>query len=231
MPELRRFVSRQAPPLPEEALRLDTPQEFLRDHLRLPDEAIHPAIDLGGVDELIASTMAAHAAGDTAMDRAIAIPLHRALRLPRRLAADRRIWAWLGTMRYADFVAHRWPKGATSGVRAAERFTGDRVRQAIARLWWAAELTWSPQTGYALTEEMMSLGGFQDLYEAMAGRAFCGYPPAVRAFIKAVGGKPERTIRQVARELSYVLTTMVLETMSEEAITELLAELVDLSPA
>ena len=74
---------------------------------------------------------------------------------------------------------------------------------------------------------MLSLSGFQDIYEAIFGRAFAHYRPALAAFVDTLGAKPEKVIRDSAKAFGYALTTLVLETMPQESIRALLVELSD----
>jgi hypothetical protein len=78
-----------------------------------------------------------------ASDAWIGPRLHAALRLSRREAGTRGIWRFLGLWA-ADYVRWRWgPQAGEDDVdRAAkgERFIGADYKQALARLWWMAEL-------------------------------------------------------------------------------------------
>lgn len=69
-------------------------------------------------------------------DRWLAPRLHHTLRLGRAEAADADLWAWLA-IRYHDYVDWRW--SGAKGV-AENRFRGPVHKQALARLWWGAEL-------------------------------------------------------------------------------------------
>lgn len=178
-------------------------------------EEVTPAIGLAGVEAVLQRTMSRFAQYDTAMDASMVVDFHRALPLARRQAADARTWAWLGVVRYPAFVAWRWKPSGSTGLRAESRFFGDRVRQTFSRLWWAAELSREGQD-YALTEELFALSGFQDIYEAVFGRAFGNFRPALAAFVEVAGRRPEAFVRQFAKELGYGLTTSVLETMGRD---------------
>jgi hypothetical protein len=69
--------------------------------------------------------------------------LHAALRLSRREAGNRDLWRFLGLWA-ADYVRWRFgpPDGEDDPERAAksERFVGPDSKQALARLWWMAEV-------------------------------------------------------------------------------------------
>ncbi|MGY1763045.1 DUF6339 family protein [Geodermatophilus sp. SYSU D00779] len=69
-------------------------------------------------------------------DRWLAPRLHAALRLTRSEAGHRGLWHWLA-LRYRGYVTYRWT--GAEGV-ARERWFGAINKQALARLWWGAEL-------------------------------------------------------------------------------------------
>lgn len=202
----------------------ETPSELAGE---FPDscwEVFAPDLDTTALDTLVATTMRDNERYSTGMDLAMAISLHRALPLNRRQASDRGFWKWLGVIHAPDFVAWRWAPDRNSGLRSKERFFGDRVRQTFSRLWWAAELT-RDGSDYSLTAELLNLPGFQDVYEAIFGRAFGNYRPAMAAFIKVIHGKSEKNIRKLAKELGYALTITVLETTSEAELEQIMARI------
>jgi hypothetical protein len=227
MSDLSKFDSNIALRVPVEILGLARPSDWLREHHHYAAVPLMPRRSLGPVNALLETAMSGFAAGDAQVDATLAIPLHKALQLTRREAADRRLWAWMGLSAFPDYVAYRWLPARTSGKRTAQRFSGDRVRQTFSRLWWAAELTRSPAGSYDLTSRLLALPGFQDVNEAIFGRAFCGYYPAMEAFIKVIETAGEKVTRQTAKEFSNVLSTMVLESMLETELRALLWELRD----
>ena len=78
---------------------------------------------------------------DWALDRWLAPRIHYAIRVPRRVAADRRFWAWIAVKFAANYVYTRFEK---KGQVTANRFVGDDLRNGVSRLWWAAELVRRP---------------------------------------------------------------------------------------
>ncbi len=72
------------------------------------------------------------------MDAWLAPRLHVALRLPRRVAHDDGIWAWLA-FHCQEFVEARFRRG--KGTLHPWRYRGIWSRNALARLWWGAEMT------------------------------------------------------------------------------------------
>jgi len=105
-----------------------------------PAVSIDPAV-LGALQHHVMG-LASDARPDernAAMDQWLAPRLHAALRIPRRLAADRGFWAWLAIDHFAGFVHLRWrPSDGTP--TSAWRFTGEVLRNGVARLWWGAEM-------------------------------------------------------------------------------------------
>ena len=71
------------------------------------------------------------------LDRWLAPRLHATLRIPRRIASQRRFWAWIAMQFAARYVHERF---AEDGTVNTWRYTGDLLRNAVSRLWWAAEL-------------------------------------------------------------------------------------------
>ena len=186
-------------------------------------ENIGRSANLDELDELVNRTLERRVDSSTEFDRMLAVDLHRILAIDRRIGADVRFWAWLGLVRYPHFVAARWEakvtrEGSDVRVRSSERFAGGAVRQTFARLWWAAELTVDDAGDYGLTETLLQMRGFQDTYEAVFGRAFCQYRPALKAFVRNVGDYPEHVIRDVAREFGFAMSSRVLEVLSEAEI-------------
>ena len=210
-------------------LTCENPVESLVVDLETDTAAVFPETTVNALEDLVKKMMTEFEPGDTAMDRAMAVELHRCLPIPRRLAAERRVWHYLGLVRFPEFVCHRWPlKAGKDGVprRPAERFLGDRVRNTFARLWWLAELTIDEENGYQLTDELLQSSGFQDKYEAFFGRAFCGYRPALEAFINVTRNQSESVVRETAKGFGRVLTTLVLESQSTDDLQVLVTSLV-----
>ena len=63
--------------------------------------------------------------------------VHATLRLTRREAADRRLWAYLNVAAFPDHVRWRWldPDDQNTPV-PIERFLGEDSTNQIGRLWW-----------------------------------------------------------------------------------------------
>ncbi len=171
------------------------------------------------------------------LDGRLVEPLHQAmLDLPHRVATDMRFWHWLCISALQEVVWHRW-YGDTSDSPAdalaksdtlSERFLGSSTlhgvsRNSLARLWWCAETLYSEQDGYDLARQALAR---QDLFQAVFERQFGLYPPAARACLRRFGNGnvSEREWRDGTRRLNHYLTTIVLESLSEEDILDLLSQ-------
>ena len=230
MAELRRMKDTSSLTLDDAFLSEDGIPTLLTFDPDRDTELVEAETDLSRLDELTSILMSRYPRHDTAIDAEIAIELHRCLPISRRLAADGNLWAWLGVVKYPSFVAWRWRKSkGRDGIerRNRFRFMGDPVRQTFARLWWAAELTIDESGDYTLSKQLLSLARFQDGYEAMFGRTFCQYQPALAEFINVVGPKSQKMIREVSKEFGYIMTTLVLEALTQVEIEVVLKEIVE----
>jgi hypothetical protein len=70
-------------------------------------------------------------------DSWLAPRVHTALRLNRAHASDKGLWHWLAIAVAADYLDWRW---GNKGPINDERWYGPIHKQALARLWWGAEL-------------------------------------------------------------------------------------------
>ncbi|MDH5630398.1 MAG: DUF6339 family protein [Gammaproteobacteria bacterium] len=215
MTNTMRIVDNVEITLSEEFLTSDTPSDLGSPLYNSAMEECFGGIALTQFDELINKTMNSFKRYDASMDINMTVDLHKSLPLTRRQASDMRFWSWLGVIHVPDFVAWRWKPAGTPAKRSKVRFCGtDRVRQTFARLWWAAELT-RKENDYTITAELLNHPGFQNNYEAIFGRAFGSYFPAMEAFVNIIKDKKERFIEILAIELGYALTTNVLESMDK----------------
>lgn len=193
-----------------------------------------PAEDLATPVRLDAVAAAIDSIGDTRgaeIDAKLIEPLHRALPLSLREAADMRVWHWL-TVRFPEIVWHRWPKYHQQWQETEElpgeavsRFLGRSSlngvsRNTLARLWWTAEQM-NEHSDYSLARDAVRS---QDRFQAIFERRFGLYPPAARACLKSFRNLSESEVRDAARWLQQCLSTTVLEHLSEAEIGALLDE-------
>lgn len=150
-------------------------------------------------------------------DATLAVAVHRTLKIPRRTAMDVRTWHFLTCVAVPEYVRYRW---GGSGKVTRERFLGSIKRNAFARLWWAAEVM-RTEDDYSKVEPCFE---DQDLYEAVFGRAFSKFPPAAKAFVDAVRDQERKIVRVVAKDFNFMLSTLVLEDLSEQRVGSLVGE-------
>jgi hypothetical protein len=68
--------------------------------------------------------------------------VHATVRLTRREAADKRIWEYLTVVEFPHYVRWRWANlDNLDKLVPQDRFFGEDSKNALARLWWASELT------------------------------------------------------------------------------------------
>lgn len=73
----------------------------------------------------------------TTLDQWLAPRVHSAVRIPRRLAGDMRLWTWLVLTIGREYTWKRWLEDERPSMY---RYTGDFKRNALGRLWWSAEM-------------------------------------------------------------------------------------------
>jgi hypothetical protein len=207
---------------------------LLEDPHRVPIEDVGESVDLTD----LLSVVATMADGDSTLQRAkwdsiVLEPLHRAMQpVSRRITCDMRVWRWLCIVPMKEFVLRRWC-GASSQdgmlLTPAQRgrFLGSRSlhgmsRNALARLFWCADLLWTEDNGYALAREAIAN---QDFYQAIFERALGNYPPAARAALRVLRDADEGQRRRVLRNLNYHLSTTALEAMEEDELVAVLTGL------
>lgn len=71
-------------------------------------------------------------------DAAQAAELHRTLRLPRRVAADRMVWPWLAVGPGREYALGKY--SSEDGRLNPDRVDSNIVKNAIGRLWWSADM-------------------------------------------------------------------------------------------
>ena len=109
---------------------------------RLPSDWENYAESLGSKCDLELIVQLSHRCADLMpleqMDAWLAPRLHCALRIPRSVAANERMWTWLA-LHCVRFVQARF---AEHGIRVNPwRYNGMWSRNALSRLWWGAEMT------------------------------------------------------------------------------------------
>jgi len=91
--------------------------------------------------------------------------VHATLRLTRREATDRGMWAWLHVIAFPNYVRWRWPPKNDETPIPFNRFIGDDSNSGLERLWWATELTRNGDS-YLVAERALSVQRF-DLWQRL----------------------------------------------------------------
>lgn len=155
-------------------------------------------------------------------DVAMAIAVRKALPLSAREAADRNLWWWLTLRRYPEIVRRRWTKTGDDKFLSRERMLGQVNRNALARLWWGAEMVRSLPDPEAYTRLMFKN---QDLFEAIIGRSLGRYPEALEVILNELSPLHGKSAREIVRDLRFLLSTLVLEALSADALRRELQQL------
>jgi hypothetical protein len=152
-----------------------------------------------------------------ASDAWLAPRLHALLRLRRNEAADRGLWGWLATVEFPDYSRWRFP-GRSADEEEDEakrgtplkRFVGSGRDNALARLWWGAEL-FRDGGDY---EPVVQAFAKQDVPNTWLSLDAVHHPAAAQAALRllpALGSKP---INRLSTALDHVLTTIQLDVLA-----------------
>ncbi|MEU6067243.1 DUF6339 family protein [Streptomyces sp. NPDC047082] len=172
--------------LPDAAARRELSDEVLRGRVALPRQRLDQASKgfeddadrwrATPVRELFDIAMRRYIEEHPgASDAWLAPRLHAALRLTRREAANPEIWNYLALRVVPDYVLWRWLSSASNGPAESatgvnpRRFTGPFHVQAIARLWWSAEIyrdgrNYAPSVAACSNQEMFNSALRQDVF-------------------------------------------------------------------
>lgn len=172
--------------LPDTAARRELNDEVLSGRTALPQQRLDQVAKAFEKDEERWRTAPLRELFDVAMRRYVeehpgasdawlAPRVHAALRLTRREAASPEIWNYLALRVLPDYVLWRWLGGTTDGPAGdtlqvnPRRFTGPFHVQAIARLWWSAEIyrdgrNYAPAVAACSNQEMFNSALRQDVF-------------------------------------------------------------------
>jgi hypothetical protein len=225
-------LSRYRSPLSERSLpqAIQQPDTF-------PTDEVAAAVPLGAFRALQASLAREDETDRASWDRKLARLLHAPLsqHVPRGVLLDPGFWHWMTVSFCPEFVVARWQlrdrmdsseAGDLFPRAVAERFLGaaslrGMSRNALARLFWAAEAVWSEEDKYALLDDLL---GDQDLFQGIIERKLGLFPPAVRACVRLGKGLPSAQRRPMLVRLNHHLTTSVLEVLEEGDVERLALE-------
>lgn len=205
-------------------------EEFLKGAIALDvtafEENADPAeCDLTPLVNTVETAMRKFSASDkVASDQWLAPRVHAALRLTRRQASEYGIWEWLAVSLLEGYVRWRWAKN--DGNVVAERFsTSDMNRQAIARLWWGAELTRNG-SDYSATPILFHTQDLQNVWSV--ARFFRNRPVAIAAlrFLQTFNDGEFASgaqIKTLGKGFNSILTTTVLDAVAASTPVDVFA--------
>ena len=159
----------------------------------LRTDTIGRQFDAKLVDRLIDEVIERGGDAPAKTDGWFASRVHAVLRFPRRVAADQGMWFWLAAGPFRRYVEWRFPKheeeddAKASGEKSRTRwwrYDGGLLRNAVARLWWGAEML-RDGSDYGLVETgFRSVRTFMFVSELRYSR----FREAARAFARVCSG-------------------------------------------
>ncbi len=180
-------------------------------------EDILRPIDIAPLISIVQTAMKIFPSRDEESDGWLAPRVHASLRLFRSEAADQGIWDYISVVALRDYVI--WRMADEDGlVNDIDRIIGPFRHQAVARLWWAAELSRNG-ADYLPTQEAFSS---QDAVNYLTNIDAFHNRPAALAYIRFIshrsGDKPikQRAI-ETGKTLNHVLTTIVLDSFAPDS--------------
>ena len=202
----------------------------------LIDLALGRKISLAPLQAVLEEGRKRHATKWSDSDGWLAPRVHATLRLTRREAADRRLWAYLTVAAFPDHVRHRWldPEDPESVV-PIDRFLGEDSKNHLARLWWGAELTRNGDD-YTRTERAFRNSRFSVSWQVLD---LMHHRPAALAIVDFLDqfndgkGATDSQGPRMARALNAALRTLTLDAVAEnpdldaEAFREWINEAID----
>jgi len=157
----------------------------------------------------------------TESDGVMAVAVHRAFAgLTSREASDPGLWAWFTVFAVPGYVRWRWPTVSPGAL--AGRIAGNIRRNALARLWWWAEVTHdpakdedNPAVRYAITRNVTDR---QDLILWCGDCAFAGKREIVKSLDaiqtdNALGSKSQQLL---CRYVNRMLRTVCIDALPDE---------------
>ncbi|MBI3319516.1 MAG: hypothetical protein HYZ89_02885 [Candidatus Omnitrophica bacterium] len=160
--------------------------------------------------------------------------VHATLRLTRREAADKRIWNYLTIVEFPDYVRWRFEDEEEADKPVpVDRFMGEDSKNALARLWWTAELIRNGKD-YSPTTEVSSR-----FFVSWQHLDLLHHRPAALAIVRFLKrfndgkGATDQQSQVFAKAVNLVLTTQSLDALCDnppvdvEATREWCAEPID----
>ncbi len=161
--------------------------------------------------------------------------VHATLRLTRREAADKRIWEYLTVVELPHYVRWRWEKlDNPDKVVPQDRFLGEDSKNALARLWWATELTRNG-SDYKRSEIALGISRFSVSWLKLILAHHRAAALAVVDFLDTYqsGGATDTQGQVMAKATNVALRTLCLDALAAspptdaEAVREWITEKID----
>lgn len=177
----------------------------------------HRTLDTEPLLKVVEHAMASFAGRPVDSDAWLAPRVHAALRLSRAEAGDKRLWWYLALALVPDYVRWRFPPRGEDKGTPPNRFFGGESKQAISRLWWAAEFF---RIGADYTPVTAALA-MQDVPNSMLMDYFHNRPMAIAAIRVLEGlndGKPATSdeVTDVLQAANLMVTTTVLDAVAPD---------------
>jgi hypothetical protein len=201
----------------------------------LEDLGLEREVRLEPVKAVIDAAMSRHPFSPDKSDAWLAPRLHATLRLTRREAGDKRIWNYLAIVAFPDYVRWRFRDDDDLDKPVpVDRFMGEDSKNAIARLWWLAELT-RDGTDYGPTTRALKTTRFSVSWQHLDAMHHRPAALAVVQFLEEFGGKGATDAQgeAIAKAFNLALGTLSLDSICEnppvdaEAVREWCSEPVD----
>ncbi len=185
-------------------------------NLQSHEVPISAAVDVDALRQVIAEGMKRRASGALKTpfeyDGWLAPRVHYCLRLTNRQASLPELWLRLSLVEFADYVRSRWADSA--GVVNRYRYTGEPQflrRNALSRLWWAAENARNGEDYRPVVFSLSSAGVDQYVFDLR----YSHYRPAVIALLDALQQKPLGfdQMKRLSNVLNVALGSRCLESM------------------
>jgi hypothetical protein len=148
--------------------------------------------------------------------------VHATLRLTRREAADKRVWNYLTVAEFPKYVLRRWRNSENpDDIVPVDRFLGEDSKNALARLWWAAELTRNGPD-YSATTKALSNSRFGISWQHLDSMHHRPAALAVAGFLEDFGndGATDYQGQVMAKAFNLALRTLSLDALSENVATD-----------
>ena len=154
-----------------------------------------------------------------ASDGEMAVCVHRAFDgSTLREAADADLWAYISTIACPQYVRWRWHQ---RNADLPSRFAGNIRRNALARLWWWAEITHDPDKPTeeaARYSETLNTANRQDFIQYTIDCTFSGHRQLVRQLSKVQLSQAQgsRSQQKLCRSVNRIARVVCLDAIHDE---------------